>query len=127
MFMDASVNGQSVFAPADGVNVFSVLDSLEAALRSGDGTQVSAQLSSMDTAFEQLNQSRSQTGLLMNRMDTADATLELSEFSLKKRSAEITDVDVFETLSQLTQLGTTLQQALAVARQTLNMGGLERF
>jgi flagellar hook-associated protein 3 FlgL len=127
VFMDASVNGQSVFAPADGVNVFSVLDSLEAALRSGDGTQVSAQLSSMDTAFEQLNQSRSQTGLLMNRMDTADATLELSEFSLKKRSAEITDVDVFETLSQLTQLGTTLQQALAVARQTLNMGGLERF
>ena len=62
----------------------------------------------------------------MNRMDTADATLEQSELSLTKRQADITDADVFETLSRMTQLGTTLQQAISVARTTLNMS-LERF
>lgn len=127
VMMDASVTGRDVFAPPDGVNVFDVLDSLETALRSDDGTQISAQLSSLDAALSQMNQSRAETGLMLNRMDTADATLEQSELGLTKRSADITDADVFETLSELTQLGTTLQQALSVARTTLNMGGLERF
>ncbi len=127
VLMDASVNGQNVFAPSDGVSVFAVLDSLETALRSDDSSQISAQLTTLDQALNQMNQSRAETGLIMNRMDTADATLEQSEFGLTKRSADITDADVFETLSQLTQLGTTLQQALSVARTTLNMGGLERF
>lgn len=125
--MNASVNGRDVFAPSSGVNVFTVLDSLEGALRSNDGSQISAQLTTLDQAFSQLNQSRSETGLLVNRMDTADATLEQGEFGLNKRKAEITEADVFETLSQMTQLGTTLQQALSVARTMLNMGGLERF
>lgn len=127
VFMDASVTGLDVFDAPGGVNVFEVLDSLETALRSDDGTQISAQLTSLDAALSQMNQSRAETGLMLNRMDTADATLEQSELGLTKRSADITDADVFETLSQLTQLGTTLQQALSVARTTLNMGGLERF
>lgn len=124
--MDASVNGQNVFAPSGGVNVFTALDSLEAALRSNDSSQISAQLGTLDGALGQLNQSRAETGLLMNRMDTADATLEQSELSLTKRQADITDADVFETLSRMTQLGTTLQQAISVARTTLNLS-LERF
>jgi hypothetical protein len=45
---------------------------------------------------------------------------------LTKRQADITDADVFETLSRMTQLGTTLQQAISVARTTLNTS-LERF
>src|SRR5690606_25457823 len=78
VLMDASVNGQDVFARAGGVNVFDALASLEAALRSNDSNQISAQLGTLDGALGQLNQSRSETGLLMNRMDTADATLEQS-------------------------------------------------
>lgn len=124
--MDASVNGQNIFAAPSGVNVFTTLDNLEAALRSNDGTQISAQLTTLDQALSQLNQSRSETGLLVNRMDTADATLEQSELGLTKRKADITDADAFETISKMSQLGTALQQALAVARTTLNTS-LERF
>lgn len=124
--MDASINGQSVFSPSSGVNVFNVLEAVETALRSGDGAQVSAQLTTLDQALDQLNQSRAETGLMMNRMDTAEATLEQGTMGLTKRQSDITDADVFETLSKMTQLGTTLQQALAVARTTLNTS-LERF
>jgi flagellar hook-associated protein 3 FlgL len=126
VMMDASVNGQNVFARPGGVNVFDALDSLETALRSNDSSQISAQLGTLDGALEQLNQSRAETGLIMNRMDTADATLEQGELSLTKRQSDITDADVFDTLSRMTQLGTTLQQAISVARTTLNTS-LERF
>lgn len=124
--VDASVNGGSIFNDPAGVNVFAVLDTLEAALRADDGAQISASLTGIDQALGQVNQARSQTGLIMNRLDMSESTLEQTELQLTKRRSDIVDADPFETLSRMTQLSTTLQQAIAVARTTLNQS-LQRF
>jgi flagellar hook-associated protein 3 FlgL len=124
--VDANVNGGSIFNDPDGVNVFAALDTLQAALMADDGAQISASLTGIDQALGQLNQGRSQTGLIMNRLDMSDGTLEQTELELTKRRSDITDADPFETLSRMTQLGSTLQQAIAVARTTLNQS-LQRF
>lgn len=124
--VDASVNGGSVFNDPGGVNVFEALDALETALLADDGAQISASLTGIDQALGQVNQARSQTGLIMNRLDMSESTLEQTELELTKRRSDIVDADPFETLSRMTQLGTTLQQAIAVARTTLNQS-LQRF
>jgi flagellar hook-associated protein 3 FlgL len=124
--VDANVNGGTIFNDPDGVNVFAALDTLEAALLADDGAQISQSLTGIDQALSQVTQGRSQTGLIMNRLDMSEGTLEQTELELTKRRAAITDADPFETLSRMTQLGTTLQQAIAVARTTLNQS-LNRF
>lgn len=124
--VDANVNGGSIFNDPDGVNVFAALDTLEAALLANDGTQISSSLTGIDAALRQVTQGRSQTGLIINRLDMSNSALEQTELQLTKRSADITDADPFETISRMTQLGTTLQQAIAVARTTLNQS-LQRF
>jgi flagellar hook-associated protein 3 FlgL len=124
--VDAGVNGDAVFNDPAGVNVFAALDTLEAALLADDGAQISASLTGIDQALSQVNQARSQTGLIMNRLDMSDGTLEQTELTLTKRRADITDADPVETITRMTQLGNTLQQAIAVARTTLNQS-LQRF
>lgn len=124
--MEVGVNGRQAFDAPDGVNVFQVLEALELALQSDDGDQISATLAGLDASLSQMNIVRAQTGLTMNRLDTADATLEQSQLSSTKRHADITNADPFESISRMTQLSATLEQAISVARTTLNTS-LARF
>jgi flagellin-like hook-associated protein FlgL len=58
----------------------------------------------------------------MNRLDTADEALSVTALELARQDSEAGDVDPFAAISELTQLSTTLEQAIAVARQTFATG-----
>jgi flagellar hook-associated protein 3 FlgL len=119
--VQVNTTGEAAFAPPSGVNVFAELASLENDLNTGTAASIAAHLTALDTAFEQLSNARSQTGVTMNRLDTADFSLEQSELGITKRQSSLVDADAVETISQLTMLNTTLQQAISVARTTLNL------
>jgi flagellin-like hook-associated protein FlgL len=63
----------------------------------------------------------------MNRLDSADEALSTTALELDRRRSSLGDVDPFSALSELNQLSTTLQQAIAVARQTLGSGNNDTF
>jgi len=117
-----SVSGSEAFTAAGGVDAFQTLENLHQALLSNDASQISATLGDIETSRSQMVRVQGQAGLIMNRLDTADEALSVTALELAKQDSDVGDVDPFAAISELTQLSTTLDQAIAVARQTLTVG-----
>jgi flagellar hook-associated protein 3 FlgL len=124
--IEVNINGQEAFASPSGVNVFDELASLEADLNTGTTSLIAPHLTGIDSSFAQLSNARSKSGFIMNRLDTAGTSLEQGALALTKRQSALVDADPIETITQLTALNNTIQQAISVARNTLSQN-LERF
>jgi flagellar hook-associated protein 3 FlgL len=121
--LQTNVLGSDVFnGGGSGVDVFAQLTNLEAALRADDVAQVSAGLDGLDGGLEQLTQARSRMGSLRTRLDIALESLDRSEISLTQQHADTVGADPFATLTELTGISTTLEQAISVARSLLTSG-----
>jgi flagellar hook-associated protein 3 FlgL len=118
-----SVTGSEAFTAAGGVDAFATLTALRQALESGDGAAVAATLGNLESSRAQIVRVQAKTGLIMNRLDSSEEALSVTALELERRRGEIGDVDPFSALSELSQLSTTLEQAIAVARTTLNGSG----
>ena len=121
-----NVSGDQAFTANGGTDTFQVLADLAQALEDDDTDGITASLEQLDAAAEQIVRTRASAGLLMNRLDSADSSLEQSEISLQTRKAEMGDAEAFETISELTHLSSSLEQAIAVARLTLGQD-INRF
>jgi flagellar hook-associated protein 3 FlgL len=117
-----NVTGADAFTAAGGTDAFATLESLRQALLANDSSQISATLGGLESSRAQIVRVQSEAGLIMNRLDTADEALSATAFELTRQDGELGDVDPFSAISELTQLSTTLEQSIAVARQTLAVG-----
>jgi flagellar hook-associated protein 3 FlgL len=117
-----AVTGANAFGAAGGTDAFAALDTLRQALLADDQQAIAAALDPIEAARSQIVRAQADTGLILNRLDTADEALSVTQLELSKREGELGAVDPFAALSELTQLSTTLEQSIAVARQTLNVG-----
>ena len=122
-----NASGENAFTATGGVDVFASLNALEAALRNNDGTAVSASITNIEASRAQLTHHRSDSGLLMNRLDTTDSALTQANLALSGRQADVGEVDPYTAFSDLTKLTQSLEQAINVARTTLSLGGAQRF
>jgi flagellar hook-associated protein 3 FlgL len=117
-----SITGSRAFTAAGGTDAFAALDALHTALLSNDASAISATLEDIESSRSQMVRARGESGLILNRLDTADEALSVTALELAKQDSAIADVDPFAAISELTQLSTTIEQAIAVARQTLTIG-----
>jgi flagellar hook-associated protein 3 FlgL len=117
-----SVTGAAAFTTAGGTDAFAALDALHTALLSNDSSAISATLDAIESSRQQIVRAQGQSGLIMNRLDTADEALSVTALELAKQNSALGDVDPFAAISELTQLSTTIEQSIAVARQTLTIG-----
>lgn len=117
-----TVSGAEAFTAAGGVDAFGALSALHSALLAGEGEQVAETLANLEASRAQIVRSQAKSGLIMNRLDAADEALSVTALELDRRRSELGEVDPFSALSELSQLTTTLEQAIAVARNTLNTG-----
>jgi flagellar hook-associated protein 3 FlgL len=117
-----TVTGAEAFTAAGGIDAFDTLTALRTALQSGDEAAVAATLGNLETSRAQIVRVQAKAGLIMNRLDSADEALSVTSLELDRRRSEVGDVDPFSALSELSQLSTTLEQAIAVARNTLGTG-----
>jgi flagellar hook-associated protein 3 FlgL len=117
-----SVTGAAAFTAAGGTDAFAALDALHAALVSNEASAISATLGDIEASRAQMVRVQGQSGLIMNRLDTAEEALSVTALELTRQDSEAGDVDPFAAISELTQLSTTLEQAIAVARRTLTIG-----
>ena len=103
-------------------DAFATLENLRQALLSNSASQISGTLGDIESSRAQMVRVQSEAGLIMNRLDTADEALGVTALELSRQDSALGDVDPFAAISELTQLSTTLEQSIAVARQTLTTG-----
>jgi len=115
-----TVTGDDAFGGPSGTNAFAALETLRQGLVSNDTSQITSSLDTIEASRSQIVRTQSKAGLIMNRLDAADEALSLTGLEYDKQSSQLGEVDPFEAIGQLTQLTTSLQQAIAVARQTLS-------
>ncbi|MET0413192.1 MAG: flagellar hook-associated protein FlgL [Polyangiaceae bacterium] len=115
-----SVSGSLAFTAAGGVDAFATLDALAQALNADDGRAVAATLGNLEASRDQMVRQQGQAGMIMNRLDTADEALSVMDLELTKRQADLGAADPIETLTELSKLTQALEQAIGVARITLN-------
>jgi len=114
-----TVTGAEAFTAAGGTDAFATLTALRQALEADDAAQVAATLGNIESSRSQIVRVQAKAGLIMNRLDSADEALAVTGLELERRRSVLGDVDPFSALSELSQLSTTLEQAIAVARNTL--------
>ena len=114
-----NASGADAFANSNGRDVIQDLKDLASALSSGDSTAVQATLGGLQSSHSQLVQERAKTGLTLDRLTMSDSFLAQTNLELTARSSSLTDADPTATLSTLSQLGTTIQQTIAVDQQLL--------
>lgn len=125
--MTVNASGARAFTLTGGRDVFADLDALEAALAANDQAAISNMLPDLELAREQLMTARSDTGLKLERLDTTEDVLTQAKFALEKRDNDTAGADPYQAYSDLTTLGQSLEQAVAVARRILDATGLARF
>jgi flagellar hook-associated protein 3 FlgL len=117
-----NVTGAEAFTAAGGTDAFATLETLRQALISNDAGRISATLGDLESSRSQIVRVQGQAGLIMNRLDTADEALSVTALELSRQDSDAGDVDPFAAISELTQLSTTIEQSIAVARTTLTTG-----
>lgn len=118
-----TVTGAQAFTSAGGTDAFATLQALEQGLLADDSAAISATLGSIEDSRSQIVRAQADAGMILNRLDSADEALAVTALELQSRQSTLEGVDPFAALSELTQLGTTLEQAIIVARSTLNNRG----
>ncbi len=119
--------GAEAFTMAGGRDVFADLDALETALSNDDPAAVAATLDGLEASQKQLIQARSKVGLLSEKLRTSDALLEQTNLGLAAQDQRVSQADPFSSYSKMMSLNQSLEQAVTVSRQILDLSALHRF
>lgn len=118
---NVAADGAKAFTAAGGQDVFLVLDAVERALRANDQVAIIATLDSVKDAHRQVVRSRSDSGLLLDRLNVSESSLDQIDFALKTRQASLSEADAATALTKLVTVQSSIQQSIAVAQKILNI------
>jgi len=113
--MPTQIDGASVFGAGGGVNPFTTLDTLEAALRANDGDAVSTTLDDFDVIESQVSRGHAETGAAQQGMRQARAAAERIRDDASRRRAELTEASPVDAFAELMRAQGALREALAIA------------
>jgi flagellar hook-associated protein 3 FlgL len=117
----ANVSGAKAFTAAGGVDVFAVLDQLEADLRADDANAVAARMADIDGASRQVLAQRVDAGNRLARIQSSDAVRGDSIARFEEARSGLRDADVPAVIAEMAQAQNSLQLALQTAKQILDM------
>lgn len=119
-----SASGARAFTAAGGRDLFADLSALATSLENNDRSGVSSALDTIDAGAAQVTRERTRIGLTAAKLQASDGVLEQLGVDLGKQQATVGAVDPFEAYSKVTTLAQSLQQAVQVSRQMLDLGEL---
>jgi flagellar hook-associated protein 3 FlgL len=122
-----STSGSDAFVVAGGRNVFADIDALATALGANDEAGIRAALDSVDASHAQLVNARARSGLVLSKLDASQSVLSALDTEQNRRAQEAGAADPYEAYSRVTTLGQSLERAIAVSRQILDIGSGNRF
>ena len=98
-----------------GVDVFGIMNRVNAAMSSNDRTEINTLLADLDTAMNQVSNERSGVGARINLADAADARQSEMLIQLETARSGVEDIDLTEAVLNLTQQQTAYQATLGAA------------
>jgi flagellar hook-associated protein 3 FlgL len=122
-----STSGADAFVVAGGRNVFADIDALATALSANDEAGIRASLDSVDASHAQLVNARARSGLVLSKLDASHSVLSSLDSEQNRRAQAAGAADPYEAYSRVTTLGQSLERAIAVSRQILDIGSGNRF
>lgn len=123
-----NASGSRAFtAAAGGRDVFADLDALYTALSTNDQAGVAATLDTLDASRAQITNAQASVGITLNKLDASESVLSAVDLMNEKRATDVGSVDAAKAYSTLTQLNNSLQQAVSVTKQILDLGAFKQF
>jgi flagellar hook-associated protein 3 FlgL len=109
----------------EGVNIFSLIRSLDIALKTNDKRSIQDTLEPLEQALNQINLVRVEVGGRVNQLTAAADFLQKSGVDNKTVTSQIEDADLFETMSNLSKSDTALKSTLETSSRVLNRSLLD--
>lgn len=122
-----STSGADAFVVAGGRNVFADIDAMASALASNDESAIRGALDAIDASHAQLVDARARSGLILGKLDASQSVLDSLDTEQQKRAQTAGAADPYESYTRVTTLGQSLDRAISVSRQILDLGGNNRF
>jgi flagellar hook-associated protein 3 FlgL len=107
------------------VNVFSLLRSLDVALKTNDKASIQDALEPLDQALNQVNLMRAEIGGRVNVLNYTADGIHKSTVDNKALTSQIEDADMFQTMADLTKSDTTLKGTLETSNRVLGLNLLD--
>ncbi len=120
--IDTHVSGKNAFSAttsATAVDPAVVLSNLITGLKNNDTTAISNQLTPLDTALDQVVNTRSDIGNTLNRLDATQSYWSSFKLNIQKALSNTEDADLTQAASDLTQQQTAYQASLSVAAKII--------
>ncbi|MBC7457737.1 MAG: flagellar hook-associated protein FlgL [Bdellovibrionaceae bacterium] len=113
------INGQA------GANVFSLITTLEAALRTNDKIAIQSVLEPLDQALNQINLARAEVGGRLNQMNATSDGIQKTIVENKAQNSLIEDADLFKVMTDLNKSDTALKATLETSSKMMNQSLLD--
>jgi flagellar hook-associated protein 3 FlgL len=115
-----SVTGASTFKVAGGHDVFGELSNLVTALTTNNQAAIMTGVGDMEGCGKQVRDARTQTGVKLARLDSADSTHSDTAAVLQGQKSGLVNADQAAAYSRLVMVQRSLDAATTVARTTLS-------
>ncbi len=122
-----STSGSEAFVVAGGRDVFADLDSLATALNTNNLGGIRTAIDSVDASQTQLMNARARSGLVLSKLDASESILSSLDAEQAKRAQTAGAADPYESYTRVTSLSQSLERAISVSKQMLDLGGSNRF
>ena len=122
-----STSGADAFVVAGGRDVFADLQSLATALNADNLTGIRGALDDIGASQSQLINARARSGLVLSKLDASQSVLSSLDSQQQNRSQTVGAADPYESYTRVTALGQSLDRAIQVSKQLLDLGSNNRF
>jgi flagellar hook-associated protein 3 FlgL len=122
-----STSGSQAFVVAGGRNVFADVDAFTTALNSNDLAGLQGAIDDISASHAQLVDAQARSGLVLSKLDASQSVLDSLDTQQQKAAQHAAAADPYESYTRFTSLGQTLERAIAVSKQMLDLGNNNRF
>lgn len=108
-----------------GANIFSLITTLEAALRTNDKVSIQSVLEPLDQALNQINLARAEVGGRLNQMNATSDGIQKTIVENKAQNSLIEDADLFKVMTDLNKSDTALKATLETSNKIMSQSLLD--
>lgn len=108
-----------------GLDIFDLVNQLEAAFRNNDAETVGSLLDPLEDAANQVRAERSLKGNIGRRLEIAGSQMEKIKIDMEEFRSRYEDADILETITQLQQQEQSFQAALSVTGRVSSLSILD--
>lgn len=110
---------------AEGVNIFSLIGGLNAALKTNDKAGIQDALEPLDQALNQINLARAEIGGRVNQLNATSEGIQRTIVDNKAVNSELEDADLFQVMTELNRSDATLKGSLETSHKLMSMSLLD--